>query len=251
MNTIYNGKNLEIKFNKKTSTFYQSWLNPDDVDIDVFKKEMLAYTRLYKKYKPLHTVWDQTNFKLELNEDDFEWVELNVNIPCKKYGNKKCAFVVGKDVMEHISVMDSFDEVQSCIKPQHFGSVEDAQLWIDGSVSETENDLELVFKGKNSLGKNVFTLSTDSPTISDLLKNIKSIQFERDFFTKNSGKFLTLSKREVEILKLYGEGHTIKEIHTLLHISEYTARTHWRNIKRKLEISNSFDVQNFCRVFFK
>jgi len=49
----------------------------------------------------------------------------------------------------------------------------------------------------------------------------------------------TLTKREVEILKLIVEGFTDKEIGLELNISYYTADTHRKNIFNKLQVKNT------------
>lgn len=54
--------------------------------------------------------------------------------------------------------------------------------------------------------------------------------------------FLTLTKKESEIIKLIVEGNQSKEIAEKLYISKVTVDTHRRNIHRKLNTTNSSDL---------
>ena len=50
---------------------------------------------------------------------------------------------------------------------------------------------------------------------------------------------ISLSNREIEIVKLIAEGLTTKDIASKLHLSFFTMATHRKNIFRKLQIRNS------------
>lgn len=49
----------------------------------------------------------------------------------------------------------------------------------------------------------------------------------------------SLSKREMQVLKLIAEGKTSKQIAALLHISEHTVNNHRKNMLRKKEVSST------------
>ncbi len=55
-----------------------------------------------------------------------------------------------------------------------------------------------------------------------------------------------LSKRELEIINLLANGHTVSEISTRLNISESTVVTHKTNIQMKLDARNSCQVIYLC-----
>ena len=48
-----------------------------------------------------------------------------------------------------------------------------------------------------------------------------------------------LTKREVQILRMISHGYTVKEISSMLFVSDHTIITHKRNMLTKLEINNS------------
>ncbi len=56
-----------------------------------------------------------------------------------------------------------------------------------------------------------------------------------------------LSKRELEIALLIKEGHTNKEISTLLDISPHTVKSHSIKIYEKLNIKNRLSLSLFFR----
>lgn len=251
MTTIFKGSFLTIKHNTLKTTFYQSWHNVKNLTIEAFKKEMLVYTELYASKKPSFTIWDQTNFPLLLDKNDFEWIEENVNIPCLAFGNQKCAFVVGQDVLAHISVMDSFNEVQSCIQPQHFGSISDAEKWLKSKQTIEKNDIIVEFEGVNNDGENIFKITSLSKNVENTLKVIKRYINNQDFFKRNKELFYSLTKKEREILLNFGQGKALKEIAYDSNTSIHTVRTHWKNIKRKLSINSTKEALHFFDVFMK
>ncbi len=51
-----------------------------------------------------------------------------------------------------------------------------------------------------------------------------------------------LTVREVEIVKLIGEGHSSKEIADKLHLSHHTVYTHRKNVMRKLGIKSTSEL---------
>ena len=51
-----------------------------------------------------------------------------------------------------------------------------------------------------------------------------------------------ISEREVEIIHLLSMGYNSKEIGEMLFISEHTVNTHRRNMVRKLDLKNSYQL---------
>lgn len=79
------------------------------------------------------------------------------------------------------------------------------------------------------------------------LKEIVDERFE--FYNKNYYKFMQLTRREKEIIKLIVEGQTNKQIAEKLFIAYHTVKTHRKNIFRKLETSNLLYLGEFYKVF--
>lgn len=81
---------------------------------------------------------------------------------------------------------------------------------------------------------------------SDLKKNrIKDVVhkggFDQTAFRANCMKFL-LTSREVEILRLVGEGLPYKLIASQLNISEHTVNTHIKNMFAKVGVTNKMEL---------
>ncbi len=55
-----------------------------------------------------------------------------------------------------------------------------------------------------------------------------------------------LTRREVDVISLIAQSYTSKEIANLLHISEFTVKTHRRNLKKKLHLSKTSDIVRFA-----
>lgn len=51
-----------------------------------------------------------------------------------------------------------------------------------------------------------------------------------------------ITEREVEIVHLLSMGYSSKEIGEMLFISEHTVNTHRRNMVRKLDLKNSYQL---------
>lgn len=57
---------------------------------------------------------------------------------------------------------------------------------------------------------------------------------------------ILLSKREIEIVRLIGEGKTSTEISEILFIGKSTVDTHRKNILKKLNLHGKTDLMRFA-----
>lgn len=111
-------------------------------------------------------------------------------------------------------------------------------------VIEQQQALELDSKGNVWLALSILDISPNQ-NINENLKaqilNFKSGEFVRLLQT-NVNKDLTLTKREIEILKHVKEGKLSKEISDTLFISVHTVNTHRQKILEKLSVNNSMEA---------
>lgn len=245
---VYNGEFLNIFFEIENSLFFQKWINTPST-LDDFKSEMLIYTEFYRTHKPKFTLWDQTNFTLDINNETQIWIEKNVNEPCYEYGNKKCAFIVGKDVLAHVAVIDAFDKMNSCIIPKHFTTGQEARKWLkeeDNFIKEIETK-RAFYEGVDKDGNIIIKMPIRN--IKKAFKSLNNILNEEKFHEINNYKFNQLTKREKEILRLLSKGIKHKDIADNLFISVHTVRTHIKNIKLKLDITKNEDFVKFMNFF--
>ncbi|WP_165499078.1 response regulator transcription factor [Gramella sp. KN1008] len=247
---IYESDYLVIQFERDKDRFVQFWKSSPEC-YEVLKKELLNFTKLYKKYGPSQSLWLQQNFTLPLNKELDEWVEKNVNIPCIEYGNKKAAFVVGKDILVHLSLIRLFDEENSKINHNHFASEEEAREWLEETHSQKEYDAEMAisYEGIDKDGNSVIKIRRPSGDIFNTIKSFNTLIEENKFIKTNIEKYSKLTKREKEILVEFSRGLKQQEIADELYISVQTLRTHWKNIKKKLEIRSLAEVVKYVRAF--
>jgi DNA-binding CsgD family transcriptional regulator len=104
---------------------------------------------------------------------------------------------------------------------------------------------------KDEAGKPLLTITIACPIDPKhhITAKVSRLLEEKNFLRNNLEKFAQLTKRELEIFKLIVMGKTSLEISDSLHISLSTAETHRKNIKRKLNISTSFDLSLYARAF--
>lgn len=242
--TLYKSPYLTINYEEANSLFVMCW-NTSPTEIAVFKGEMLIYTDFYKKHTPQNALWLQHNFSLITDLQTNLWIETHVNEPCIKAGNQKCAFVVSKDVMAHISVIDSFDKIQSSAAPRHFISEDNARQWLlsTESIVYLNEAATVTFEGIDDDGNMLIKIpATDiKATLKALNKQLK----HTSFINEHEQKYSQLTKREKEVLRFIANGNTHSEISENLYISAHTVSTHWRNIKKKLAIKKSVDALVF------
>lgn len=82
-----------------------------------------------------------------------------------------------------------------------------------------------------------------------LLHKITRVLFEFEYARKNHCKFILLTQREKEIIKLVVSGCNNPEISKKLFISRRTVEQHRKNINRKLEMNCLQEVCVFAYAF--
>lgn len=100
-------------------------------------------------------------------------------------------------------------------------------------------------------GKPLLTLTQALPVDAQhhIATKAQRLLEENDFLRKNYHVFDQLTKREKEILRLIALGDSSLEIAGKLGISDKTAKTHRKNIRRKLNIENTYDLVRFSQAF--
>jgi DNA-binding CsgD family transcriptional regulator len=72
---------------------------------------------------------------------------------------------------------------------------------------------------------------------------------ETDFARKNLEKYGKLTPREIETLGLAGKGMRTNEMAERLNISSDTVNSHLKSLRKKLEVANSFELQEYARAY--
>jgi DNA-binding NarL/FixJ family response regulator len=113
------------------------------------------------------------------------------------------------------------------------------------NVISRQRVIEQDVNGKAWIILGEVNISPDQRPLSDVQKitvNLKTGKFIHSEDTLEDGT--SLSKREMEILKLIRKGYLSKEIADKLFISLNTVNNHRKNILRKLQVSNSIEAIN-------
>lgn len=72
---------------------------------------------------------------------------------------------------------------------------------------------------------------------------------ENNFLRRNFKMMKSLTKRELEVLKLVANGSSTEDISNKLFLSKETVATHRKNIKRKLQFKTNYDFTFFAQAF--
>ncbi|MBT8295393.1 MAG: hypothetical protein KJO51_03175 [Gramella sp.] len=241
---------LIINYEEENDCFVQFWKKSPE-SFSILKKEFLTFRSFYERYKPSKTLWLQQNFQLEIDKVMHEWIEENINRPGVEWGNKKVAFVVGKDVLVHLSVMSYFEEQNSVIHPVHFASEKEAREWLNGTSNHKRinKEIKILFEGVDNEGNSIIKIKRPSSDIASTILSFGHLIEENSFLKSNISKYSKLTRREKEIMVIFSKGLRQKEVAEELYISIETLRTHWKNIKRKLGIKSLAEVIKYVNAF--
>ncbi|HNY54025.1 MAG TPA: helix-turn-helix transcriptional regulator [Chitinophagales bacterium] len=89
-------------------------------------------------------------------------------------------------------------------------------------------------------------------SINHLMKTKRQFKLFRkdlDFFEENLEKYLSMTEREKEILKLITNEYSSVQIAEKLSISPYTVDTHRKNLIEKLEVKSSIGLAKYAIIF--
>lgn len=95
----------------------------------------------------------------------------------------------------------------------------------------------------------MIAVATPVDTMHELAPKAQRILDENNFLKNNYHLFKSLTKREIELLKLFSKGLTNESIASELFISGKTVATHRKNIKRKLGCKSNYDCTYFAQAF--
>lgn len=241
---------MTISIEKDNDRILLFWKNSPE-SIDSFKSEMVKFTTLCKKHNPSQALCLNFNLKINFDQTMQIWSEKNINVPIKDYGLEKLAFVVSHDVLAHANVINAFNEMESCLFPRYFATEENARHWLnnDEIIVGIDNEPEIIFEGTDGDGNSIFKIKSSSPDIAKTIVFLQNVVKKNHFAKNNVNEYLLLTKRERQILHLYAMGHSFLKITDDLKISSHTVRTHWRNVKRKLNIYSNEQLLKYGKEF--
>jgi DNA-binding CsgD family transcriptional regulator len=133
------------------------------------------------------------------------------------------------------------DELISYFQQVRPGQHSDWKWYLTGSM---------VFHRDES-GRPVYMISLAVPVDAQhhIAAKAQRLLEENNFLRKNHHIFDSLTKREKEILRMIAMGCSSAEIGKKLHISSTTASTHRKNIKKKLQAKNNYELTKYAQAF--
>ncbi|MGF7076468.1 response regulator transcription factor [Mucilaginibacter sp. R-33] len=95
----------------------------------------------------------------------------------------------------------------------------------------------------------MLTIASRLDPLHHITTKVNRLMNEIAFLRHNNLLFLTLTRREKEILKYIAMGMSSAEISAKLFIAPATAETHRKNIKNKLHLKNNYDAVMFAQAY--
>lgn len=104
---------------------------------------------------------------------------------------------------------------------------------------------------RDSTGKPLLTITTSIPvdTQHSFSANVERLVKENEFLRRNKHLISRLTNREKEVLVYIAKGSSSLEIAEEMNLAEDTVKTHRRNIKRKINAQNHYDIVYFAQAF--
>jgi len=108
---------------------------------------------------------------------------------------------------------------------------------------------KIFLRDKEGKPRLVITIALQVDTMHPIATKVDRMLDENEFLRTNRHLFNSLTRREKEILKRMASGQSSVEIAEELFISEATANTHRRNIRKKINAVSSYDITRFAQAF--
>ncbi|MFD0976897.1 response regulator transcription factor [Salinimicrobium gaetbulicola] len=104
---------------------------------------------------------------------------------------------------------------------------------------------------KDAAGNTTHTITIAFPLghFQHIPRKAEKLLNESIFSKTHLKKFLSLSPRAIEVLKLVALGNSTNQISETLNISPHTVNSHRKLIKQKLNISTSYDFTKYARSY--
>lgn len=240
-----------LSISKRGHTLIQKWSNKE-LSPEKFKEELQQFSDVAQKESPKSTLWLHENFKLNIPSSLYNWMEDSITSKQYHNGMRKIAFTVSPEVKSHISVINSFGQVQSVVNPMFFVNSEEALEFIEseetiGNLISPPPNFDIQLEEETNMAS--FEMKMHINDVPKILNTLNRIQVEKKLVISELRNFNNLTYREKEVMRYISLGYTNQQIADEMFISSHTVKNHRKKIISKLEISSSIEFHQYARAF--
>lgn len=243
---LFNSNIASIDYFEDINLIRTSWKKCENSeDFMLIIKQVMEF---YELLLPRKTLWNHTQFDLNISPDLQEWTEKTINIPSQRLNVfEKISFVVSKDTMSQMSVMQIFDDSACEFIPRYFIDEGESIAWLTQPLKKKtilpEEPPLLIVDRINDKIRLSIEIETDE--FDEYLRLFDKLWKKRTLSLEAAQRLLTLTVRERTILKLIVQGKNNDFISDVLSISPHTVKTHRKNIYRKLACNRMEDLMKY------
>ncbi len=255
---VHDSTFIRVDFIKSKDLLLSKWKQAKFSAAD-FKQELILCRHFCDLYSVKRLIMDQEQFCYTIPFELFSWIENEFNLPVYKKGVQCLAFVLAYNSSAQLSIMNFFDKINSVFSPKYFPNQQQAITWITANAKEKlmiePNRPPKSFKPTIDIRVNAdkskaiiqfeFPIDSLSHSLHGLKHHMNKMSFMREHWTR----FLSLTKREEDVLKLLVKGLHNQEIADTYCISAKTVKTHRRNMIKKLDAKNLIDLYKYAESF--
>lgn len=243
---LLNSNIVSIDYFEDINLIRTLWKRCDNSD--EFMQVINQVMDFYKLLLPKKTLWNQTDFDFEIPPDLQIWTENNINIPSQRLNVfEKISFIVSKDTMSQMSVMQIFDDSACEFIPRYFVDEGESMAWLtqatEKKITIKEEPPVILLDRVND--KIRLSIEIETEEFDEYLHLFDKLWKKRVLSIHRAQRLLALSTRERTVLKLLVRGKNNDFISDILSISPHTVKTHRKNIYRKLDCRRVEDLMKY------
>jgi DNA-binding CsgD family transcriptional regulator len=238
---------LWVSYNEKEDLLHNRLVKCQSTDD--FIRGISKYKVIFERLLASAVLWDSSDFNFVIPPDLQKWVYTFLDKPASDTGIQfNVAHVVSLDVLAQVSVMEIYSRNNPLsYRPNYFSHIHQAMQWITLPHHPSDNvSLQVDKNDQDNRAQIVLDIPID--LLPDYLHEFRRMFENRAFLREKKHLYATLSLREKEILSLITRHYSNQEIADRLFITLDTAKTHRRNIIRKLNCKHHAELM-FYQVF--
>lgn len=217
-----------------------------------FKEEVSMFSQIADAELPKSTLWLHENFKLKVPPMLYDWLETEVTKRHFMKGMHKVVYTVSPEFKSHLSVVNSFIQTKSVVSPAFYTDQTEAKSFISseeivGKTAKNPDDFKLELERSDESVK--LQVEIDINDLPKVIGAINAIKASRKLVLSKMNDFLTLTRRECEVMRYLALGYSNNQIAMELYISINTVKNHRKRIISKLNISSQVQFYEYARAF--